>query len=114
MTPRPPVQAGYGWQNPHPAPPRRILGVVRWVWLVFWLPLLPTALMTLTAPAFEAPIFDVPLPLLCLVLFALVNLGVGRASHSDVAPAVAVTLTTVAGFAIALFGPAAVALWQAQ
>ena len=113
MTPPPPAPAVHGWQSPTPAPRRRFLGIVRWVWVVFWLPLLPTALMALAAPAFEAPVFEVPLPLLCLALLSLANLGVSRASRSDTAPAVAVTLTTFAGFWFAMLGPAAISLWQA-
>ncbi len=93
-----------------PAPRRQFLGIGRWVWLVFWLPLLPTALMALGMPAFEAPLVESPLPLLFLALLSLANLGVGRASRSDTPPALAVAVTTVVGFAVALFGPAAIAL----
>ena len=114
MTPLPPPSPAYGWQRPTPAPRPRLLGVVRWVWLLAWLPLLPTALMALTVPAFELPMFEVPVPILCLALLSLANLGVGRASRSDTAPAVAVGLTTMVGVVFGLFGPAAISLWQVR
>jgi hypothetical protein len=114
VTPTPPPSPAYGWQRPTPAPRPRLLGIARWVWLVAWLPLLPTALMALAAPAFERPIFEVPLAILCLALLPLANLGVGRASRNDTVPAVAIGLTTVVGFLFPLFGPAIIAVWQAQ
>jgi hypothetical protein len=112
VTPSAPSSPAYGWQPPAPVPHAKFLGIARWIWLLAWLPLLPTALFALWLPAFVAPVLDTPLPLLCLLLLPLVNLGAGRASSGDTAPAVAVLLTTVAGYLFAQFGPLVVSLWR--
>jgi hypothetical protein len=96
-----------------PAAPSRgeFLGIARWVWLAAWLPLLPTAAMSLLAPHFEAPLFETPPAIACLVLLPFLNLGAGRlANGSDASPAVAVALTTAAGSLLSFFGPALISL----
>jgi len=110
--PPPPAPSSFeptGWLTP-PAPraPVRYLDVDRRVWLVAWLPLVPTALFTLAIPRFVAPMFDAVVPILILIALCLLNLGVARVSRNDTLTGLVIATTTLAGATIAMFGSAVV------
>ena len=97
------------WPTPiAPRAPVRYLGVDRRVWLVAWLPLVPTAVFALWVPKFVAPMFDAVVPLVVLVALCLLNLGVARVSRNDTLTGLVIATTTLAGAAIAMFGSAVV------
>jgi hypothetical protein len=111
IQPPPPNSPADGLRAPvAPRPQASLFGVVWWVWLVAWVPLLPAALMTLVAPAFMSPLFETSLSILALLALPLINLAVARAIRNDAAITAAIVLTTAGGGVIALFGPMTVAV----